>query len=135
MWEMLKHVGALILSTLALFFLAALVSVATDSSAIQNVALLVAFLSALSFWLVFALDYQKNYSRPTQTQPQEKAKRGVDSEDAKLALLLSMLSAEERANLKTRLIDDLTADGEALTLAELLAAQEQENAQQQHTEH
>ena len=61
--------------------------------------------------------------------PREKAKRGQDHEDARLALLLSMLSATERDTLRDRLIDDLRSDGEAVPLADLLAEQEQHHRQ------
>jgi hypothetical protein len=50
-----------------------------------------------------------------------KAKRaGHQHEDARLALLLDLLDADEQDLLKRRLIDDLRADGEAVALADLL---------------
>lgn len=58
---------------------------------------------------------------------EEKAKRG-GQDDARMELLLRLLDRDEREALKQRLIDDLEADGEALSLAELLAEQEEDAA-------
>jgi len=48
-----------------------------------------------------------------------KRKRGADS-DPRTALLLQLMDADERQELKHRLMDDLTADGEDVSLAALL---------------
>ncbi len=92
-------------------------------------AVILAFLSTLVFGLVAGLTQIDRISKERKaTSQQKKAKRGMPdaSQDARLALLLALLSEEERESIKTRLLDDLAADGEALSLAELLAAQEAE---------
>jgi hypothetical protein len=58
----------------------------------------------------------------------EKAKRD-SGQDARLALLLELLDEDERQALKRRLVDDLSGDGETISLAQLLDA-EQEAARQ-----
>lgn len=108
---------------------AAIVGVVSSNTEIQNAALILAFLTTLIFGLVAGLnsiDGQHKVGSGKAREPYEKAKRDTAvAQDARLALLLSLLSEDERESLKTRLIDDLSADGEAVSLAELLAAQDE----------
>lgn len=57
---------------------------------------------------------------------EQKTKRAFhnDDEDNRLALLLSLMTPDERAMFKDRLADELSADGDMLSMAELLARQE-----------
>lgn len=71
--------------------------------------------STVALWLVWAfvgMDQAKN-----ESEQQEKSKRAP--EDARLSLLLQMMNEDERANLKSRLRDELSADGEAVALDDL----------------
>lgn len=108
---------------------AAVVGVVSSNTEIQNAALILAFLTTLIFGLVAgltAIDNQDKATAEASRGKHEKAKRdAAAAQDARLALLLSLLSEDERESLKSRLIDDLSADGEAVSLAELLAAQDE----------
>ena len=93
-----------------------------DSGMIDFLAM-VAFGSTVALWLVWAFN---SYGSQQQQQAQsEKQKRSPVERDARLATLLELLSDEERIALKERLLDDLRADGEAVSLAALLEAQDE----------
>jgi hypothetical protein len=55
--------------------------------------------------------------------------RKREHEDARLGLLISLLTPDQRDALTARLADELDADGEAVSLADLLAEQEASNLQ------
>ncbi|NLE50043.1 MAG: hypothetical protein GX613_01435 [Chloroflexi bacterium] len=79
-------------------------------------ALFAGFGATIALWLVWAfagMDRVKNESKQL-----EKSKRAP--EDARLSLLLQMMNEDERANLKDRLRDELSTDGEAVALEDLL---------------
>lgn len=63
----------------------------------------------------------KSPANPSKTK-REVGSMGTDA-DARLALLLNLMTPDERDELKTRLVDELAADGEALPLADLIAQQ------------
>lgn len=130
--DTLKTIAILASSVVMIWMSAAIVAIATQNSTIESGAAILAFLSTLSLGLVIALnsiDERHNAELRKLERPREKAKReSVPAEDARLALLLSLLSEEERTSLKHHLIDDLAGDGETLSLAELLAAQDAENS-------
>src|SRR5690606_31171385 len=69
-------------------------------------------------WAVVAMDEAKNAAQ--RAHEQEKAKRAPSAdEDARLSVLLSLLDESDRKTLKDRLRDELSADGEAVTLDDL----------------
>lgn len=109
-----------VVATLAMWFAAGVIDVMALSSFLTGLAVLIAFGATVALWLTWALTYTSDDYKAASG---EKRKREVDG-DARLALLLSLMDDEERAALKQRLVDDLSADGEALPLADLLAAQE-----------
>lgn len=79
-------------------------------------ALFAGFGATIALWLVWAfagMDRVKNESKQL-----EKSKRAP--EDARLSLLLQMMNEDERANLKDCLRDELSTDGEAVALEDLL---------------
>jgi hypothetical protein len=121
--EKLKTLIIMIGASFMIWLGVGMVDAATGAGTIRDIAVLVSFLSTLSLWLVWGLDQLGD----DDEQPAEKAKRS-GGEDARLALLLHLLDDDERQALKERLLDDLGADGEALPLADLLAAQEQDSA-------
>lgn len=114
------------------WFSAAVVNVATYNTMLQEMAVGLAFLTTLIVGIVAALTEisRKPPSSKPAEESREKAKRrayGADAgQDARLALLLAMLNDEQHYHITQQLIDDLTADGEALPLSDLLAAQERD---------
>ena len=93
----------------------------TGAGWLQDLAILTAFGSTVSIWLVLALDR----SEQTVAREREKAKRtGASSEgnDQRLALLLALMDEDQKEALRQRLVDELSADGEAISLAELLGS-------------
>jgi hypothetical protein len=104
-----------------------MVDVVSHTEPMTNVAVFLAFLCMLALWLVWGLDQVGG----GHYESHEKAKRDSDTE-VRLALLLELLDEDERQALKRRLMDDLSGDGEAISLAQLLDA-EQQAAGQRHT--
>jgi hypothetical protein len=97
-------------------------AVGPDRVAVEAAALF-AFLSTLGVWLALVLPV---LLRREATSAPGKAKRHADSgEDARLSLLIALMSEEERRAVRERLEGELGADGEAISLADLLAAQEE----------
>lgn len=73
--------------------------------------------ATVALWLVWAfvgMDQAKNVSE------HEKSKRAPGEEDVRLSVLLSLLDESERKTLKDRLRDELSTDGEAVALDDLL---------------
>lgn len=74
--------------------------------------------ATIALWLVWAfvgMDQAKSQAE------RGKAKRSGGEEDARLSLLLlAMLDEDQRASLKQRLRGELSADGEAIALDDLL---------------
>jgi len=103
--------------TLVIWFFAALVDVAGGSQDTVDAVLILAFLSSLALWLVtgFYLLAQN---------PQEGRKEKAKREDGRLAaMLLDLLSDDQRQALRQQLMDELGSDGEAVSLETLLATQ------------
>lgn len=114
-------------SLLLIWLATAMVAAISDNTGIQDTAVILAFLATLLFGMVAGFDSIGRRSKETSSRAKsaEKAKRDVTpAQDARLDLLLALLSSEERESLKHQLIDDLTGEGEVLSLADLLAAQE-----------
>ena len=105
-----------------------MVDVISGTGWMTDAAVVLAFLSTIAIWIVQGLSAVED-TPPTQ---HEKAKHQPDEthEDARLALLLQLMDEDERAMFRQRLIDDLSADGEAVPLADLLAAQEERSHSQ-----
>ncbi len=88
-----------------------------------NFALLIGFLATVGLWLSWAV---MAFQQSGAEQWHEKAKRSPAEDDARLSrMLLQMLDEDERRTLKHRLRDDLRADGQAISLDELVARGEQ----------
>ncbi|WP_119065638.1 hypothetical protein [Aggregatilinea lenta] len=90
-------------------------------------AIFAAFGGNLAIWLVWVFTVYGD--KPNEGVSAEKAKRTAPTQaapdDARVALLLQLMDDEDRRELKRRLMDDLTADGESVALADLLAAQDE----------
>lgn len=116
----------IVIVSLAIWFSVSMVemTLGTDSGATEAAAIL-AFLSTLAMWLVFGLAQIGRSSDTEKASKREKAKRDtVSGEDPRLALMLSLMTPDERDALKARLADEMGADGEAIPLADLLAERE-----------
>jgi hypothetical protein len=117
-----------VISTLFMWLSVVIVEAITGSSGLVNFAVVMAVLGSLALWLTIGF---MQLSDDTLGQNHEKAKRDSSGEDARLALLVQLMGEEERQALKQRLIDDLGADGEAVSLADLLKDQQDRSRQQQ----
>ena len=127
----LRSLGVNLVATLFMWLTVALADAATGQGipgrdAIMFITILAAFGLSVTLWLVWALSYDRKASSAA-----EKSKRHAGSEDARLALLLELMDDDERQALKQRLADELSSDGEAVSLAQLLAAQKNQGSQQQ----
>lgn len=87
-------------------------------------AVVMGFFGSLALWVVAGLAQFAD-----ESHSEEKTKRDASGGDARLALLLELMGEDERQALKRRLIDDLGSDGEAVPLADLLAAQNEQTTQ------
>jgi hypothetical protein len=123
----MKRLGSLGVNLVATFFIwlaAGMVDVVTGESgaardAIMIITILAAFGGTAALWLIWALTDYSQHTSPAS----EKSKRHAGNEDARLALLLELMGEDERQALKQRLTDELSDDGESISLAQLLAAQ------------
>jgi len=91
--------------------------IAGAGSDLIDFALVFAFGSTAALWLAWAFQSLDALNKASQ---QGKAKREAPEDDTRLALLLQMLDEDEREALKQRLRDELSADGEAIALDDLL---------------
>jgi hypothetical protein len=123
----LSSLGANLVATFFIWIAAAMVDEITGQGgagrdAIMIIANLTAFGLTVMLWLIWALTDYSQKAPPAA----EKSKHRAGSEDARLALLLELMDDDERLALKQRLADELSGDGEAISLAQLLAAQKNE---------
>ena len=124
MFSKLKSLMMIIITTLGLWFGVAMMDAVTGSDpGLMDFAAVMALLATVALWLVWGLASIENKPRETR----EKAKR-QPAEDARLALLLELMDEDSRQRLQQRLVDELSSDGEAVSLAALLAAQKDEQS-------
>ncbi len=121
------HFAWSVMSTLFLWLSVVIVKVITGSSGLVDFTVVMAVLGSLALWLTIGF---MQLSDDSASPNHEKSKRDSGGEDARLALLVQLMGEEERQALKQRLIDDLAADGEAVSLADLLADQSARSRQQ-----
>ncbi len=126
MSDKVKHFLLMIVSTLAMWLAAMLMEVVTESGFMIDFAALIAFLGSIALWITWGFtQFDTSKDEPASG---EKAKRQA-GEDARVALLLELLDEDERRALKQRLVDELSSDGEAVSLADLLAAEKSSTGQ------
>ncbi len=102
--------------------IAVIVNISTVTTVVAIFAALVTF-ALLAMWAVDAFDIDPEGKKYEGVA--EKAKRDDDiGGDARLATLLALLTPDERDALRDRLVDDLSGDGESVSLADLLADDE-----------
>lgn len=113
-----------IIANIAFWVGVGLTYLVSDSTEIRNFAIITAFGCTAALWIIMALN-ELNTQPNAETAKQEKAKRGADDarHDPRLALLLEVMTDDERRALQARLLDDLDGDGE-IPLADLLAVQD-----------
>jgi hypothetical protein len=119
--ELLAKSRTLLIATCVVWLTGVAVWGMADITAVRAAALILALISTTTIWSMWALN---EYGINVDGTPQEKTKRvtGGD-EDARLSLLLSLLTPDERDALKSRITEELNAEGEVVSLADLLAEQ------------
>ena len=124
--DTLRKVFFMTVASLVIWLMVAMVDAATGSSEFAtNAAAIIAFLCTMSIWLVWGLAQIDQLRGDESEEETEKAKRtAAGTDDARIALLLSLLDDDQRQALQQRLVEDLSADGEAVPLADLLAEQD-----------
>jgi hypothetical protein len=119
--ESLAKLRSLLIATCVVWLSVGLMWVATDIEFVRGAAAILALISTMTIWTLWALD---EYGISVDGTPREKPKRVTGSdEDARLGLLLSLLTPDERDALKSRITEGLNAEGEVVSLADLLAEQ------------
>jgi hypothetical protein len=120
--ELLAKSRTLLIATGVVWLSVALMWAATDITFIRGTAAILALISTTTIWSLWALD---EYGISVDGTPREKPKRDAGSdEDARLGLLLALLTPDERDALKSRITEGMNAEGEVVSLAELLEEQE-----------
>jgi hypothetical protein len=84
-----------------------------------------AFLSTTAVWYLGRETAQSSQNNKLASSSQgEKAKNETTTyEDARVRLLLELMDDEQRTTLRQQLLDDLQADGESVSLSDLLNEQ------------
>jgi hypothetical protein len=119
--ELLAKSRTLLIATCVIWLTVVVVWGAADIKAVRAAAAILALISTMTIWSLWALD---EYGISVDGTPHEKAKRVISGdEDARFGLLLSLLTPDERDALKSRLAEELNAEGEIVSLADLLAEQ------------
>jgi hypothetical protein len=120
--ELLAKSRTLLIATCVVWLTVVVVWGAADIKVVRATAAILALISTMTIWSMWALN---EYGISVDGTPHEKAKRVTGSdEDARLGLLLSLLTPDERDALKSRITEELNAEGEAVSLADLLEEQE-----------
>jgi hypothetical protein len=95
------------------------VAVTPSGASVRDIVMVVAVLATAMLWVMWAFTSDSS----GDTAASEKAKRRAGN-DANAALLLELLSEDERREVRERLIERLQTDGETSSLADLLADQD-----------
>lgn len=125
--DTVRRLFSMVVASLVIWFMVAMVDVVTGSSGVTDAAAIIAFLCTMSIWLVWGLaqiDQLRGDESDDEEGAQKTKRTTAGTNDARIALLLSLLDDEQRQALRQRLVDDLGADGEAIPLADLLAEQD-----------
>ncbi len=105
-----------LVATLICWLSIGLVVAVTPSGAfIRDAVIGIAFLATATLWATWAV----NNSATNLPAASEKAKRSAGN-DANVALLLELLSEDERLEVKDRMLERMRTDGETSSLADLL---------------
>ncbi len=123
MWERMPGLAANLIATFFMFLLVIVMRLMGFDGFIMGLTVLAIAGTLVMLWMVWALKIiESNAAAADLKSSLEKAKRSAP-EDLRLSLLLELMGDDERQALKQRLLDDL-GDGESVSLAALLAAQD-----------
>ncbi len=92
-------------------------------------AMIMALFFTMVMWTMWALDQYGIDVDGTSHKTEKPKREDAVGEDARTALLLALLTPDERDALKMRLADELRGDGETITLADLLDDQDMDDMQ------
>ncbi len=129
MSDRMSRIVITIIGTLVIWFAVIFINVITGDHLIRNFAAILSFVFMVIAWLAIIIT-ESEISQQTQTAQPQKAKRDISehpSTEPRLALLLDLMDEDERRQLKARLMDELSADGE-ISLANLLATHDSDAA-------
>lgn len=115
--SLIANVVATIMLWLSVF---AIRLISGEVDGVTTFGIIVAIGTTAVIWMVWAFNVQEEDKK----DPTEKAKRSAASDEGRMSLLLELLDDNERQALKQRLINDMGTDGEMVSLADLLGAQE-----------
>jgi hypothetical protein len=122
MMDQRGKVMPLLVATAIMWIGVLVVWVALDLDVVRAAAAILALFFTMVIWSMWAMN---EYGIDMDGTSHEKIKRDTGGhEDARLGLLFSLLTPDERDALKSRLVEDLSADGESVSLADLLAEAE-----------
>lgn len=127
--DLFEGSGPLLVATAIIWLSTAVVALIGLHAFVSSAAVILALLSTITIWSLWAMD--RLGIELDDGSPREKSKRSVD-EDARLSLLLAVLTPDERSAVRARLAEQLEGDGESLSLADLLADQEADESQTGH---
>jgi hypothetical protein len=125
--ELYGRVRTLLIATGIVWLSAVAAWLVIDIAFVQGIAVILALISTTTIWSMWALN---EYGISVDGTPHpEKAKRSAGDEgDARLGLLLSLLTPDERDSLRARIVKEMDAEGEVVPLADLLAEQSPDDA-------
>jgi hypothetical protein len=128
--EPLGKLRTLLIATGVIWLSAVLAWESNDIEIVHAAAAILALISTMTIWSMWAMN---EYGISMDGTQHEKPKRDTASgENARLGLLLSLLTPGERDALRARLVEESDADGEVVSLADLLAEQEPNDMYAEH---
>lgn len=117
-----QKIAPILIATLVTWMTIGLVVAVTEPGAfVRDAVLVIAVLTTAVMWASWGATANAG-SQPAAVES-EKAKRRAGN-DPNVALLLELLSDDERAEIRERLLDRVQADGETTSLAELVGDQD-----------
>ena len=119
--DILRRYALLIIALVSIWGGVLIVSSVTSDPGYVGPSALLAMMATIGIGVVFAL-VELGVIRVPEQQHAEKAKRvRGDEAEARLAVLLSLMTPEERSALTARLAGEMEGDGEIVSLGDLLA--------------
>jgi hypothetical protein len=133
--EFRGKLAPILIATCVMWLTVAGIWVAIDMDIVRAAAAILGLFAMIVIWPMWALnEYGINVDGTSHEKSLEKAKRDTaSSQDARWDLLFSLLTPDERDALRSRLVEELEADGEAVSLADLLSDQDSHDAVSGHT--
>lgn len=117
----LQKLAPNLIATLVCWLTIGLVAVVTTpDSFVRGAVIVIAAMTTAVMWMGWAAGI--NNSRAAAGTSEKAKRRGGNNDN--VALLLEMLSEDERREIKERLLDQIQSDGELSSLAELIGDQD-----------